>query len=75
MSEINDCENIDVGYSNGTTLEFMLGPDGKIIGRNPRYVDPFSKPTIVGNGIYQRCGCGDIVKLNKFILGSIHICG
>lgn len=37
--------------------------------------DKFRQPQIVGDGIYQRCpGCGDIVKLNKFILGSIHVC-
>lgn len=54
--------------------EFIYGPGGIIIGRNPKYIDPFRNPVIVGSGIYQRCRCGDIVKLNKFILGSIHVC-
>lgn len=30
---------------------------------------------IAGNKIYDHCGyCGRLVCLNKFILGSIHIC-
>ena len=28
-----------------------------------------------GNGIYERCpDCGKLVKLNKFLFGSLHIC-
>ena len=28
-----------------------------------------------GNGVYGKCTqCGDIVKLNKFLLGSFHFC-
>lgn len=45
----------------------------KILGHT--FQDEYWKPTRVGNGIYQRCGnCGDIIKLNKFILGDIHVC-
>lgn len=30
---------------------------------------------IMGNSIYQRCNeCGQLVKLNKFIVGSLHLC-
>ncbi len=30
---------------------------------------------IVGNNIYDVClGCGKIIKLNKRIFGSLHIC-
>lgn len=30
---------------------------------------------VIGSSIYAVCDtCGDIVKLNKFIIGSLHIC-
>ena len=30
---------------------------------------------VAGNGIYDRCAdCGKLVKINKFIFGSMHIC-
>lgn len=30
---------------------------------------------IAGSKIYEYCGvCGELVRINKFILGSIHIC-
>lgn len=30
---------------------------------------------VAGNGIYEKCGwCGQLVKLNKFIFGSLHPC-
>ena len=30
---------------------------------------------IVGNRIYERCGiCGKLVQVNKFLLGSFHLC-
>lgn len=30
---------------------------------------------IAGNGIYMVClWCGKLVKLNKFIFGSLHVC-
>ena len=31
--------------------------------------------TVAGNGMYATCrNCGKTVKLNKFFLGSLHIC-
>ena len=33
------------------------------------------KPHVVGNAIYQKCGwCDQLVKMNKFIFGSTHLC-
>lgn len=30
---------------------------------------------VVSNGIYERCGvCGQMVRLNKRLFGSLHIC-
>ena len=30
---------------------------------------------IIGNKIYDVCAdCGDIVQINKFIVGSLHVC-
>ncbi len=30
---------------------------------------------IVGNKIYGMCqNCGDIVQLNRFLIGSLHVC-
>lgn len=30
---------------------------------------------IIGNKIYEVCAdCGDIVQINKFMVGSLHIC-
>lgn len=30
---------------------------------------------IVGNGIYSHCPtCGSLVKINKFLFGSLHVC-
>jgi hypothetical protein len=33
------------------------------------------KVYIVGNSMYARCSdCGSLVKLNKFFVGSLHVC-
>lgn len=30
---------------------------------------------VVGNGIYEKCcNCGSLVKINKWLFGSMHIC-
>lgn len=30
---------------------------------------------IAGNGIYEKCcDCGKLVKINKFLFGSLHLC-
>lgn len=44
----------------------------------PIYVqnNPLPRGTfVVGNGLYARCRvCGKIVRLNKPILGDLHVC-
>jgi len=30
---------------------------------------------VAGNGIYNHCGnCGKLVQVNKFLVGSLHLC-
>jgi len=38
-------------------------------------VPDYNEKLIVGNGVYMWCKwCDKLVKMNKFILGSLHIC-
>ena len=39
------------------------------------HIPAYPSAIVVGGSIYSRCpACGDVVKINKWLIGSLHIC-
>lgn len=48
---------------------------GSLVGENVPVSGSATQVFVAGSGLYAVCpDCGKLVKLNKFIFGSAHIC-
>mgnify|MGYP001593388892 FL=1 len=43
--------------------------------KQPVTIPAYPSGIVVGGSIYSRCpACGAVVKINKWLIGSLHIC-